>query len=106
MDRIDRLKEFIEKFPNDMFSRHALAMEYLKSGDEAAAEITMKDLLTHDPYHTGTYYHLGKLMDKSGRREEAVDVYETGIRISEQIGALHDLKELKGALMLIKEEDE
>ncbi len=48
MDRIDRLKEFIEKFPNDMFSRHALAMEYLKLGNEEAAEEVMRELLQHE----------------------------------------------------------
>jgi predicted TPR repeat methyltransferase len=106
MDRIDRLKDFIEKFPDDMFSRHALSMEYLKLGDEAAAEIVMKDLLDHDPRHIGTYYHLGKLMEKSGRMDAAAEVYETGIRIAMEMNAQHDLRELKGALILIKDEDE
>lgn len=106
MDRIDRLKDFIEKFPDDMFSRHALAMEYLKLGDEAEAEAVMKDLLSHDSRHIGTYYHLGKLMEKSGRMHEAVQVYEAGIRIAKEMNANHDLRELKGALILIKDEEE
>ena len=106
MDRIDRLKEFIEKFPNDMFSRHALAMEYLKLGDEAAAEGVMRYLLQHDPGHTGTYYHLGKLLEKSGKIEEAIKVLEDGIKACEKTGAKHDFQELKSALLLLKDEDE
>ena len=35
--RMDRLKSFIERNPADAFSRHALAMEYIKIGDDAAA---------------------------------------------------------------------
>ena len=32
MDRISRLKAFIDTYPADMFSRHALAMELVKLG--------------------------------------------------------------------------
>jgi tetratricopeptide (TPR) repeat protein len=106
MDRIDRLKEFIEKFPNDMFSRHALAMEYLKLGNEEAAEGVMRELLQHDPDHTGTYYHLGKLLEKSGRFGEAINILEDGIKTCEKTGAKHDLQELKAALMMLKDEEE
>lgn len=106
MDRIDRLKEFIEKFPNDMFSRHALAMEYLKVGNDAAAEGVMRDILVQDPRHTGTYYHLAKLLEKSGRIAEAIGILEEGISTCEKTGAKHDLQELKSALIMIKDEDE
>lgn len=105
MDRIAQLKDFIEKYPDDMFSKHALAMEYLKISDETQAEAVMKAILEHDPCHTGTYYHLGKLMEKSGRIDEAIAVYERGIQFCQQISAMNDLRELNGALVLIKEDD-
>lgn len=105
MDRIGQLKEFIEKYPDDMFSRHALAMEYLKVGNEAQAEEVMRSLLIHDPRHTGTYYHLGKLLEKSGKIEDAISVYEEGIRQCQFQSALNDLRELKAALMILKEDD-
>ena len=105
MDRIAHLKVFIEKYPDDMFSRHALAMEYLKVGNEHMAEEVMRSLLQHDPGHTGTYYHLGKLLEKNGRMEEAIACYEEGIRQCANLKAYHDLRELNGALTLIKEDD-
>jgi tetratricopeptide (TPR) repeat protein len=105
MDRIVQLKDFIEKYPGDMFSRHALAMEYLKVGNESQAEEVMRLLLRDDPNHTGTYYHLGKLLEKMGRTDEAIAVYEEGIQICQRLTANTDLRELKGALILIKEDD-
>lgn len=105
MDRIAQLKDFIEKYPEDMFSRHALAMEYLKVGNESQAEEVMRSLLADDPHHTGTYYHLGKLLEKAGRIDQAIAVYEEGIQFCQRLAAHNDLRELKGALVLIKEDD-
>lgn len=105
MDRIAQLKDFIEKYPEDMFSRHALAMEYLKVGNVSLAEEVMRSLLADDPHHTGTYYHLGKLLEKAGRFDEAIAVYEEGIQFCQLLAAHNDLRELKGALVLIKEDD-
>ena len=37
MERIDKLKTFLANSPNDSFLKHALALEYVKLGDEAGA---------------------------------------------------------------------
>jgi hypothetical protein len=38
MDRIAQLKAFLEKTPDDSFVQHALALEYIKRNDDAAAK--------------------------------------------------------------------
>ena len=38
MDRIEQLKAFLVENPDDSFVQHALALEYIKLGDDAAAK--------------------------------------------------------------------
>jgi Flp pilus assembly protein TadD len=37
MDRIEQLNQFLTLNPNDSFVQHALALEYVKLGDEGKA---------------------------------------------------------------------
>jgi tetratricopeptide (TPR) repeat protein len=104
MDRISRLKAFIETYPADMFSRHALAMELLKLGQYADAMEAMNSLLDVDENHSGTYYHLGKLYEQLGDHENALKVYEKGIIIAGKVKAENDCRELIGALSQLKDE--
>jgi len=104
MDRISRLKTFIDKYPSDMFSRHALAMELLKLGQYPEALEAMISLLAFDENHSGTYYHLGKLYEQLGEHDHALKIYEKGIVIAGKIKAENDLRELKGALSQLKDE--
>jgi tetratricopeptide (TPR) repeat protein len=104
MDRITRLKTFIDQYPADMFSRHALAMELLKLEQYPEALEAMNSLLLVDENHSGTYYHLGKLYEQLGDHEHALKIYEKGIIIAGKIKADNDLRELKGALSQLKDE--
>ena len=104
MDRISRLETFIEKYPNDMFSSHALAMELIKLERYPEALEAMLALLSFDENHSGTYYHLGKLYEQLGDHENAVKIYEKGIMIASNVKAENDLRELKAALSQLKDE--
>lgn len=104
MDRISRLKTFIDKYPADLFSRHALAMEYLKLQQFPEALEAMISLLAVDENHSGTYYHLGKLYEQLRDQENALNIYEKGIIIAGKINAENDLRELKAALSQLKDE--
>ena len=37
LDRVEKLKEFLEQDPADSFVQHALALEYIKAGNDVAA---------------------------------------------------------------------
>lgn len=104
MDRISRLKAFIDQYPADMFSRHALAMELLKVEQFHEALEAMISLLATDENHSGTYYHLAKLYEQLGDHENAIKIYEKGIVIAAKVKAENDLRELKGALSQLKDE--
>lgn len=101
LKRIALLKGFLEKDPNDAFSRYALALDYVKLNqlDDAAREFEY--LVQHSPDYTATYYHLGKVYEKQGRAAEAKKIYETGIALTAKRGETHANKELREALLML-----
>ncbi|MFN5422821.1 MAG: hypothetical protein ACK5AO_06115 [bacterium] len=104
MNRIAFLKTFIEKDPADLFSRHALAMELVKEGNDNEARQIMEDILVFDELYVGTYYHLGKLHERNADLLKARGVYVKGIEVAERLNELNSLRELKAALQQVNEE--
>lgn len=98
MDRIEKLKRFITQNPLDHFSKHALAMEYVKIGDDQAARDLLESILAMEPGYIGSYYHLGKLLERMGEAESAKQVYASGIEIARKQGDNHARGELMTAL--------
>lgn len=97
MNRIEKLKEFLEKDPMDSFVRHALALEYVKLGDVPMARRIWEELLAHDPASVGSYYHLGKLLEGLGEEEQALGWYRKGMEAAKAAGEKRAYNELQGA---------
>ena len=97
MDRIEKLNEFLLLNPHDSFVRHALALEYVKLGDDAIAEKLFEELLRLEPGYVGSYYHLGKLLERNDRVNEAIDIYEKGMAVAKTAGEQHAFSELRAA---------
>jgi len=97
MDRIEKLKEFLKASPQDSFVQHALALEYIKLGNDEAARSLFEEILNREPGYIGSYYHLAKLLERNDRSEEAVRVYEKGMEEAKKAGDNHAYGELKGA---------
>ena len=97
MERIDKLKTFLQSSPNDPFLKHALALEYVKLGNEAGARQLFEEILALDPGYVGSYYHLGKLLERTGERELAIGWYEKGLAAAKAAGDRHAYGELQGA---------
>lgn len=97
MDRIAKIKEFLVANPADNFLRHALALEYLKLGEDAAARELFEAILTESPDYVGSYYHLAKLLEKLEERELAIQWYEKGMAAAKQAGDNHAYSELQAA---------
>jgi len=97
MDRIALIKQYLESSPQDSFLQHALALEYIKIGEEGLARESFERLLAHDPGYVGSYYHLAKLLERTGMNEEAIGVYEKGMAAATAAGDKHALGELRAA---------
>lgn len=97
MDRIEKLKEFLAANPADSFVQHALALEYIKLGNDAEARGLFETILDRDPAYIGSYYHLAKLLERNSLTDEAIRVYEKGMEEAKKAGDMHALGELRGA---------
>lgn len=97
MDRIEKLKEFLQQNPADSFVQHALALEYIKLGDDVKARELFETLLLRDSGYVGSYYHLGKLYERNGDEANAIRVYEKGMEEAKKAGDNHAYGELRGA---------
>lgn len=97
MDRVEKLKKYLKENNKDSFLQHALALEYIKSGNEAGAELLFKEILQREPTYTGTYYHLAKLLERTGNTAAALEVYEKGMEETKKGGDQHTYNELQAA---------
>jgi Tfp pilus assembly protein PilF len=97
MEKIDKLKSFLIRTPEDPFLKHALALEYIKLGREAEARQLFLEILERDPSYIGTYYHLARLLERSGDKENAKTWYEKGMIAAKQAGDGHAYNELQAA---------
>ena len=97
MSRLHQLLKFLEEEPNDPFNIYALALEYQKIDPQKA--LTFFTLLTeeHEDY-VATYYHLGKLHEELGNKEEAIRIFEAGIGKAKSSKDMKALRELQSAL--------
>jgi Tfp pilus assembly protein PilF len=97
MERIERIKEMLKENPNDSFLQHALALEFIKIGNDAGAKNLFESLLEKEPGYIGSYYHLAKLLERIGETDNAIRVYENGMEEAKKAGDHHSLSELRSA---------
>ena len=83
--------------PKDSFLCHALALEYIKLGNANDARKLFESILENEPGYIGSYYHLAKLLERTGETEAAIKVYEKGMEEARKAGDNHSLSELKSA---------
>ncbi len=96
-ERIEKLMAFLSSSPKDCFLNHALALEYIKAGNEELARQRFELNLANDPAYVATYYHLGKLLERGGKTSEAIKIYEQGMTQAKAAKDMHSYSELQGA---------
>lgn len=97
MDRIALLKSYLEKTPEDSFLKHALALEYVKLNEDEEAIKLFEELLSQHPDYVGSYYHLGKALEKTGNSAKALATYQKGMEIARQSDDRRAASELQHA---------
>jgi tetratricopeptide (TPR) repeat protein len=104
--RLGKLLEFIKNEPNDPFLKYALATEYLRINQTDKALEYYEDLASNHPAYIGTYYHLGKLYEALDRKQDAINTYETGMKVTREQRDNHAFSELQAVYRLATGEDE
>ena len=103
MGRIEKLLEFMKTSDKDSFLQHALALEYIKVEKDEEARKLFNEILLREPTYIGSYYHLGKLLERAGEFDKAAKVYKRGMEEAKKAGDNHTYSELMGALEEIEE---
>ena len=103
MSRIEKLLEYMKTSGKDSFLQHALALEYVKVGDDDEARKLFNEILLREPTYVGSYYHLGKLLERVADFERAIRVYKRGMEEAKKAGDHHSYNELNGALEDLEE---
>lgn len=102
MKRIDTLLSFLKRSPHDCFLRHALALEYIKIGNDRDARLLFESLLEDDPQYVGSYYQLAKLLERNGEIGKALACYEKGMTMAKSLSDTRAYGELKAAYEELK----
>ena len=97
MDRITKLKEYMKTAGKDSFLQHALALEHIKIGEDEEARKLFNEILKREPTYIGSYYHLGKTLQRLGDLSKAMRVYKRGMEIAENANDHHSYRELQAA---------
>ncbi|MEO5649608.1 MAG: tetratricopeptide repeat protein [Ginsengibacter sp.] len=105
MDRIEKLREYMKTADKDSFLQHALALEYIKVGKDEEARNLFNEILKREPTYIGSYYHLGKLLERMGDIPKALRVYKRGMEIAEAANDHHSYSELQAAYEDAEEEE-
>ena len=103
MNRIEKLLEFMQASDKDSFLQHALALEYIKVDQDEEARKLFNEILLREPTYVGSYYHLGKLLERAGDFDKAVRVYKRGMEEAKAADDNHSYSELMMALEDIEE---
>ncbi|NJC26440.1 tetratricopeptide repeat protein [Neolewinella antarctica] len=106
MSRKDQIISLLTGSPNDSFLLFALAKEHEKAGADAGAREVYERIVSEHPNDPGTYYHLGKLLEKMGEPLTADQIYAQGITTTKALGETHHMRELLGARLELGVEEE
>jgi tetratricopeptide (TPR) repeat protein len=96
--RLEALQQFLEKEPNDPFTRYAIALEYASLNDFQKAAASLEELIKSDPDYVPAYQQLGSIFARLDRKEEALKALDLGIQIAMANGDLHAAQEMKDAV--------
>ena len=99
--RREMLEEFLAADPADSFSRYALALELEKEGRDSEAISALQGVLDMDQKYVPAYYHLGRLLGRGGRTDEARAVYTHGLAAALEAGDQRTHAEIQEAIELL-----
>jgi len=96
--RRELLEDFVANKPDDAFSRYGLAMEYMNSGNPAAADKQFQALLERNADYIPAYLMYGQFLARESRTDEAKQVLSNGIAAAAKMRNEHARSEMETLL--------
>ena len=101
-ERLEKLRNMLQRQPSDPFLLYGVAMEFKKIGDATQAIDYLKRTLSADPNYCYAYHQLGQVHESQGDLESAKGAYRQGIEAANRSGDAHAKEEISGALSMIE----
>lgn len=95
MSVIDNFENMLQQGQDNALLRFGLGQAYLKEQQTEQAIVHLNKALEHDPQYSAAWKLLGQACADAGRREEAMNVYQTGIERAEAKGDMQAAKEMQ-----------
>jgi tetratricopeptide (TPR) repeat protein len=105
-ERIKILRQYLLEDEHDHFSRYALALELMETGDVVGAIQHFKMVVSLNPSFLAAYYQLGKALEKESGATEAASIYEQGMTVARQQKNVKTESELRMALDSLTDDGE
>jgi Tfp pilus assembly protein PilF len=101
--RLQLLKDLLEKEPTDSFLNYALALEYAKENNLTKAIELIEQIVQKDEQYLASYYQLGQLYEQQNQAQKALEYYKKGVLIAQAQKNKKTLNELNEAIFLLEE---
>ena len=102
----DLSQDFVGKKPSApeaLEAKYYLGLSELRLGKSTEARKLFNEILLREPSYVGSYYHLGKLLERVADFDRAIKVYKRGMEEAKKAGDNHSYNELQWALEDIEE---
>jgi predicted Zn-dependent protease len=99
--RREMLEEFVAADPDDSFSRYALALELEKEQRPDDAIARLQEVVARDENYVAAYYHLGRMLAKAGKDQEALAIYQRGVEAAGKAGDQKTRNEILEAIEML-----
>ena len=104
MSITDNLEKMLLSGRDDAMLRFGLGSAYFREAQFAEAIPHLRACIDHDPTYTAAYKLLGKSLLKTGRREQARAVFETGLPVAARHGDKQTEREISAFLNKLSRE--
>ncbi|MEK6551578.1 MAG: tetratricopeptide repeat protein, partial [Pseudomonadota bacterium] len=94
MAMLNKLEAMLAGGQDNALLRFSLGSEHLKAKQLDQAIEHFRKCLQHDPKYSAAWKLLGQALTDAGQPEEAVKVYEEGLRVAEANGDKQAVKEM------------
>jgi tetratricopeptide (TPR) repeat protein len=101
-NRLAALMAAYESRKDDPFVRYAIALELKEAGELQRSKEFFNELLATFPEYVPQYFHFGKLLEELEETDAARTMYVSGIQQCKNVGDMHALSEIRGALELLE----
>ena len=100
-ERMQKVREMLEKQPEDVFLMYAMAMELRKAGELQEAVEYLTRVTRKDVAYIPAYHQMGQVHTQAGKTAEARDAYQRGIAVAMKAGNRHAAEEMQAELDML-----